>query len=1632
MPGRLRGRILRRDTNPDLHPQRDGFQKAEGEEQAIPTPEELLARTHAGADAQASALDKADGGTRARAIVQLQSEHGNAYVQRLVSKLIDTSGASSHHPRGAAPKVQRDSNAAPANGSLRPDVRTYVSQWALLIRQDLAKQMAQVELASPGPFVMWEDLSGQKFIEAAMRPIMSAAADLWSTLVETLAPISPEAAVNRGRDADEDGTGANVYNRGVAQELRILFTRQLNASLSRIIPRYLAAKEQTITAEYAHSALDASPAVSGNASPASTVLDPNTRQTFGLAPAPAPHEPSPGDIAPSHPMDKHVITALVSGVAVADIDAYRKRTQANTAALPKRPRTVDFDFEAIKGTLAWLRVKSPVDATAEDVAKTLYGDAALAYTVIAAPPLFAVNQQKVSHEHAQKLRALPRTDFTSGDPTGTLEPPDLTQAGPQYDQAAVNQARDLPLTTLDKDEIVQRMRMTLMHLDAMAPSAKTFGLDKRLLPVRAKIDARSKALQASTNPRDMLQWDAQSAEQSDLVIKAERGLRIAAEQYAAMTAPSETGRVESLPGYVERPLRSIAEAYIDAASTSDLVATAGTRLADADEKSTTYPVDVLEGALGSLRSVLMGAKTEEGKSGLGGDAAYDVSALQARESVLRTRLVNVRETLVANPTQAAKELKLIQAEVDDLQTEVSMVGYLDELAVLMGEVEKNLPHRDVLPDSKTDKAWQDLMLRLVQWHNRLDNIRREYRGGDKAKARQALKVFLADGHFAGALQLVASDIVYREKVEQIDKLLSKLAVMVGVAIATMGVGLLVEGGMVGLGFSAAGFGSAAALGTTLVVSAAEAMSFTILSRQILESDSEHGSFILDFLMNWGLFTIMRSVGAGYKAFIGEEAAGTLIGKAGGLLVEFTSITATTLGIEYAKKKAAGQELTKAEARDIVLQSAAMFIGTAVGARLGEPLLKGIKLRGLKFGARVKTLNLERAQLRLKAEALEKSGNIKQAPDVLAKDANLLEQEQVLIKDVVRAALDPNAPSDEQLGPQELAELGELRKENKATLEGNARTRLMLRLEPRGGNTFLAPKGELNSKGGIADEYRALGDEVTSGATDEVTHSESVSVKPSDGADPITIVEKAGAADTAIGAADAGSAAAHPASGGCFVAGTVVVTENGERAIETLTAGDVVLAADPQTGAQVFQRITHTWVHHERAVLDIQVGGTILTCTPAHPFWVTGLGWREAGTLQPGMGLRTRSGETPAVLSVDERAGQQTVFNLEVEGLQTYFVGEPAVLVHNKAWELLPSLRPAMRRAGNLRERLRTTSDAHSKAPNALAENARQIAETLAKIEQRSNRANSLRDIENLTNDVEAAEAELTALERLQGRAALLLKQARAIAKQAHTLADSTGGSEHAALVNAANRCEQIAQSTASGALDIDSAEGYEAELTRHAQELHLIDPGDVLFSKRALDEYLAEQFSRDEKSRSGKIKTIDKSRMPEDMLDIEGTKKPGTNEPEVPGQILKRGTARRAKTVLGKRVNSEPAVEQAWQRARDRVLARKTLDAENYEDVYNDVRDRFWIEVFDDAAARAFFESSGFVFTARGKAPVLGAAMNQGIAVEEYRISLDHIEPKAKEGNWVYALDADKLEYRTHADNTMLQHIETRHKELGR
>jgi hypothetical protein len=131
-----------------------------------------------------------------------------------------------------------------------------------------------------------------------------------------------------------------------------------------------------------------------------------------------------------------------------------------------------------------------------------------------------------------------------------------------------------------------------------------------------------------------------------------------------------------------------------------------------------------------------------------------------------------------------------------------------------------------------------------------------------------------------------------------------------------------------------------------------------------------------------------------------------------------------------------------------------------------------------------------------------------------------------------------------------------------------------------------------------------------------------------------------------------------------VAGTLVLTPMGYRAIETLQVGELVLASDPETGVVKECQILQTFVRDVSTVLDIQVGEEIITCTPEHPFWVPEQGWTQAGMLQVDVELLTRENDIVLVATIEQREGQFAVYNFEVEELHTYFVSDYSVLVHN--------------------------------------------------------------------------------------------------------------------------------------------------------------------------------------------------------------------------------------------------------------------------------------------------------------------------------------------------------------------------------
>ncbi|MFF4171803.1 RICIN domain-containing protein [Streptomyces sp. NPDC001744] len=132
---------------------------------------------------------------------------------------------------------------------------------------------------------------------------------------------------------------------------------------------------------------------------------------------------------------------------------------------------------------------------------------------------------------------------------------------------------------------------------------------------------------------------------------------------------------------------------------------------------------------------------------------------------------------------------------------------------------------------------------------------------------------------------------------------------------------------------------------------------------------------------------------------------------------------------------------------------------------------------------------------------------------------------------------------------------------------------------------------------------------------------------------------------------------------------VLMADGSQRPISRVGVGDLVRATDPATGRVEARRVTDTFVHDTRRLVDVTVaGGGKLSSTAGHKFYVVGRGWTLVSDLNTGDRLRTPDGSVRAVTALLDRPGlaPSTVHDLTVDDLHTFFVvaGVTPVLVHN--------------------------------------------------------------------------------------------------------------------------------------------------------------------------------------------------------------------------------------------------------------------------------------------------------------------------------------------------------------------------------
>ena len=151
---------------------------------------------------------------------------------------------------------------------------------------------------------------------------------------------------------------------------------------------------------------------------------------------------------------------------------------------------------------------------------------------------------------------------------------------------------------------------------------------------------------------------------------------------------------------------------------------------------------------------------------------------------------------------------------------------------------------------------------------------------------------------------------------------------------------------------------------------------------------------------------------------------------------------------------------------------------------------------------------------------------------------------------------------------------------------------------------------------------------------------------------------------------------------CFSPGTKVWTLTGRQAIETLKAGDRVLAQDVESGELSYKPVLAVTTRVPGPRMQLRAGSDTIVTTPSHPFWVAGQGWRMTKQLAVGSRLHTLSGaasvETIEKLPIDP-SYQGMAYNLIVADFDSYFVGDAAILVHDNTprqptFAVLPGLK----------------------------------------------------------------------------------------------------------------------------------------------------------------------------------------------------------------------------------------------------------------------------------------------------------------------------------------------------------------------
>ncbi|WP_339098536.1 polymorphic toxin-type HINT domain-containing protein [Candidatus Enterococcus palustris] len=135
---------------------------------------------------------------------------------------------------------------------------------------------------------------------------------------------------------------------------------------------------------------------------------------------------------------------------------------------------------------------------------------------------------------------------------------------------------------------------------------------------------------------------------------------------------------------------------------------------------------------------------------------------------------------------------------------------------------------------------------------------------------------------------------------------------------------------------------------------------------------------------------------------------------------------------------------------------------------------------------------------------------------------------------------------------------------------------------------------------------------------------------------------------------------------CFVSGTLVLSEQGHKPIESIQIGDKVFAKHENSNIQSYEKVVQLFVSETSKLVRIMVGNEIIETTEEHPFYLLNKGWVKAKELMCNDNLIDSLGNTLPITDIQSICLNKPikVYNFEVENAHTYFVSNLSILVHN--------------------------------------------------------------------------------------------------------------------------------------------------------------------------------------------------------------------------------------------------------------------------------------------------------------------------------------------------------------------------------